>query len=63
MQLPAKHDFSENFERDKFDGKTVDKGEYNDFVTRLFKIQSHNLFEFCLHFHLIYTYGKTMSQP
>ena len=27
VQVPAKHDFSETFERDKIDGKFVGKGE------------------------------------
>ena len=35
VQVPVKHDFSEAFERNKFDGKFVGKGESHNIVTRL----------------------------
>ena len=50
VQVQVKNYFSETFEREKFDGKTVGKGELYNIVTRLFKLQSHNVFEFILYF-------------
>ena len=62
VQIPKKHDFSETFERDKVDGKTVGKGEFNIFVTRLCKLQSEIFFEFIIYFNLFYTDGKAANQ-
>ena len=62
LQVTVKHDFSETFERDKLDGKTVGKGEFHNLVTSLCKIQYHNLFGFIIYFHLFYTYGKATDQ-
>ena len=36
--VPVKHDFSETFEREKLDGKTVGKGELHNIVTCLCKL-------------------------
>ena len=63
VQVPVNHDFSDTFESDKSDGETVGKVEFNDFVTHLCKLQSHNLLAFFLYFHLFYTNYKSMYQP
>ena len=63
VQVPVKHDLSEKFDREKFNGKTVGKCEFNDFETRWFKLQYHNFFDFLLYFHLFYIYGKATDQP
>ena len=42
-QVEVKLVFSETFEWDKFDGKTVSKGEFHNIVTRLCKLQSQCL--------------------
>ena len=62
-QVPAKHDFSDTFEREKFDGETVGKSTFNNLVTPLCRLQSHHFFDFLLYFHLFYIDGKTMDQP
>ena len=41
----------------------VAKGEFNNLVTHLCKLLSHNFFDFILNFHLLYTYGKATDQP
>ena len=46
--MPGKYDFSDTFERDKFDGKFVGKGELHYIYNRLCKLQSHNVFNFFL---------------
>ena len=61
--MPVKNDLSETFERNKFDGKTVKKGKFNNIVTRLCKLQSHNLFDFIFYFCLFCTYNKATDQP
>ena len=63
MQVPVKHEFSDTFDRERLNGKTLRKVEFNNFVTLVCKIQSHNFFEFLLYFHLFYTYDKAKYQP
>ena len=43
-KVPVKHDFGETFDREKFDGESSGKGEWNNLVNRLCKLQSHNIF-------------------
>ena len=61
--VSVKHDFSETFDREKPDGKTVGKGEFNYFVTRLCKLQSCKFLDLLIYFQLFYTYGKAKDQP
>ena len=61
--VPVKHDFSETFEREKLDGKTVGKGELHNIVTCLCKLQFHSVFDFILYFYLFYTDDKATDQP
>ena len=63
VKVPVKHEFSETFEREQLDGKTVGKGEFHNLVNSLCKIQYHNLFEFIIYLYLFYTYGKATDQP
>ena len=35
VQFPVKHEFSDIFEREKFDGEKFGKGEFHNLVTRL----------------------------
>ena len=35
VQVPVKHDFSETFQRDRFDGRFVGKGEWHNLVNFL----------------------------
>ena len=63
VRLSVNHDLSETFERERFNGKIVRKGEFNNLVTCLFKLQSHKFFDFLLYFHLFYTYGNATYQP
>ena len=63
VQVPVKHDFSETFEREEYNRKTVGKGELHNIVTRLWKLWSQNVFEFILYYHLIYTDDKATDQP
>ena len=63
VQFPVNHDFSDTFKRGGFHGETVRKGEFNNFVTRLCKIQSHNFFDFPLCFHIFNTDGNATDQP
>ena len=58
VQVPLNHDFNETFYRERFDGKTFVKGDFNNFVTNLCKLQSHYFFDFPLYFHLFYTDGR-----
>ena len=44
VQVLMKHEFSETFERDKFDGKFVHKGELHNIVNHLCNSQSHIVF-------------------
>ena len=52
LQVPVKHEVGETIDRDKFYWKTVGKGKFHNLVTRLCKLQSQNLFDFLLYFHL-----------
>ena len=63
VQVPVKHEFSDIFEREKLYGKSVGKGELNNLVTPLCKLQSHNLFYFHIYYNLFYTDGKAMDKP
>ena len=63
LQVPVKYDYSDTFERREFDGETVGKDESHNLVTCLCKLQSHNVFDFLLYFHVFYTYGKAMDHP
>ena len=41
----------------------VVKGEFHNLFTRLWKLHSHNVFDFILYFRLFYTYSKDTDQP
>ena len=43
--------------------ETVGKGKFNNVVTILCKLQSHNIFDSLLYFHLFYTVGKATDNP
>ena len=60
--MSLKHDLSETFYRDRFDGKTVAKCKFRYIVTSLCKLQSQNFFEYLLFFCLFFTYGKAAYQ-
>ena len=57
------HDFSETFDKEKFDGITVGKCEFHNLVTRLCKLQCHNFFDLLPYCQLFYTDGKATDQP
>ena len=59
--MPAKHDFGETFEREKFYRKTVRKGDLYNLVISLWKLKSQNVFEFIFYFHLFYTDGDRIQ--
>ena len=44
VHVTVKHDFSETFEREKFDCKIVGKGEWHNLVDRSFKPYPRNVF-------------------
>ena len=44
VKVPVKNDFSEVFERDKFNGKFVGKVQLHNLVTLLLKLQYCNVF-------------------
>ena len=52
VQVPLNYNFIEIFERNKFDGKFVGKGEWHNLVNCLIKFQSHNVFKFFLYYNI-----------
>ena len=63
VQVPVKHDFSDIFERDKFDGEFVVKCEWRNIFNFLLKLQSHNAFYFILYHCLFYADVEATDKP
>ena len=60
--MPVKHDFSERFKREQFDGEIFAKGDFRNLVTCLCKLQSYNFFDLILCCNLFYTDGKAKDK-
>ena len=58
-----KHEFSATFEREKFNGKFVGKGDLHNIVNCLCNLQSHNVFQFIIYYRLFNVDGKDTDQP
>ena len=62
LQVPGKHEFSEKFERERFCGGFVGKGELHNIVNCLCKLQSQNVYFFLFYFCLYFSGGKVTDQ-
>ena len=62
IQVPVKHELSDIFESDKFDGGFFGNGEWHNLVNCFCKLHYHRVLYFLIYYHLFYTYGKAKDQ-